>query len=145
MLLPSHNANERLEKDTIEGKLPSSTFKVEIETGSTRGRIIVQIVSQLCEYEDGEALCRYKLHCEEQGHGQIFSYSTGVEIIRNIDKCLYSQLIDYENPCLVLSQRQTSFGKDCPCSTLEKSMDGGRDPVGHFETFCSLKNHCTIK
>lgn len=65
MLLPSHNANERLEKDTIRGKLPSSTLKMEIETRLTRGRITVQIGSQLCDYEDGEALCRYRLHCEE--------------------------------------------------------------------------------
>lgn len=65
MLLPSHNANERLEKDNIEGKLPSSTLKMEIETRLTRGRMIVQILSQLYDYEDGEALCRYKLHCEE--------------------------------------------------------------------------------
>lgn len=65
MLLPSHNANEGLEKGNIQGKLPSSILKMEIETRLTRGKIIVQILSQLYEYEDGEARCRYKFHCEE--------------------------------------------------------------------------------
>lgn len=50
MLLPSHNANESLEKDNVRGKSPSSISKMKIETRFTRGRITVQNVCQLYGY-----------------------------------------------------------------------------------------------
>lgn len=38
--------------------------------------------------EDGESLCKYKLHCKEFDHDQIFPNSTCVGIIQAIDKRL---------------------------------------------------------
>lgn len=81
MLLLSHNAKERLEKNNIKWKSPSSILKMEIETRLTTEWIIVQNLCKLYEHEDGESHCKYNLHCEELLHGQ-FSNSTGVRIIR---------------------------------------------------------------